>query len=626
MIVTLLPLISLFVSCFITMMGFGLIGIVLPVRMSWAGFDTSTVGLILSMYAVGMMFGGIYSRKLIARVGHIRMFAACASLGAISVLSFTLSNNEWLWGLMRMIIGFCSACTFAVIDGWLSDEASENNRSQILAFSQITVMAAMFVSQFMLNLAPINQPTLFIIAGMLFCAGLIPLVMSRRSGPSIQETTSMSLWTLFGKSPLGVVSCFASGIFYSALMNLLPLFAAHQHMNGFMLSLFMASAVMGAFVLQFPIGMLSDRFDRRTILFYLMIINIIATGLIPFAAHLHLEVFMMVATGITNGVFCCMYPMSISETFDRIQKTDMAAAMGGLLIVYALGSVVGPLSASYFMTQFGDNTLFIFLAISQLLLIGFIIYRMRAREALPIESQESFVMQTEVGSALFDLDPRIPVNDSETPDNLETQVAATIAENSPAAAVRMAIEIAQTAPEKAAQLCARLAQIDDIEVGRLYTAIVQAAPDLSQDIADALASSAPEQTAELVAWMSDHHPDKLQDIVLAIAREYPTDLEEQEERPEDEELESFDTSEEMRPADLEAYQESAAELVSHYVENHPDQAVNIAAAVIENVPEAASDIVEMLNESEQIASTALTTALDENMDPIDETDDRSDEH
>lgn len=610
MVVTLIPLISLFVSCFITMMGFGLIGLVLPVRMGWAGLDTSTIGLVLAMYAVGMLIGGIYSRKLIARVGHIRMFAACASLGAISVLAFSLTDNTWMWALFRTIIGFCSACTFAAIDGWLSDEASDTNRGKILAMSQITVMSAMFVSQFMINLAPIDQPTLFVISGILFCSGLIPLVMSRRKGPEVHETTSMSLLTLFNKSPLGVISCFSSGLLYGALMNMLPLFAAHQEITGFMLSLFMAAAVMGSFVLQFPIGILSDRFDRRTVIFFLIILNMVATAFIPLAAKYQLETFMMVTTGIANGIFTCLYPLSISETFDRIQKSDMAAAMGGLLIVYALGNIVGPLGASYVMQHFGDIALFGFLIFTQLALLGFVVYRMRAREALPIDVQESFVMHTEAGSALYDLDPRIPQDDAQTPDNLETQVAATIAEQSPAAAVRMAIEIAQTAPEKAAELCTRLAQTDDIEVGRLYSAIVHAAPELSQDIADALASNAPEQTAELVAWLSDHRPEKLQDIVMAIANQYP----QEEDETIDDELDIPDQDEEleeepMRPADLEAYQESAAELVAHYVENHPQDAVKIAAAVVENVPEAASDIVEILHDAEQIDNQELTSDI-----------------
>ncbi|MFM2484763.1 MFS transporter [Celerinatantimonas yamalensis] len=611
MVVTLLPLVSLFVSLFITMMGFGLIGLVLPVRMGWENIDTGTIGLILAMYAVGMLVGGIYSRKLIARVGHIRMFAACASLGAISVLGFSLSTNQVLWGLMRMAMGFCSACTFAVIDGWLSDEASDNNRGKILAISQITVMSAMFVSQFMINLAPIDQPTLFVIGGMLFCAGLIPLVMSRRKGPEVHETTSMSLLTLFTKSPLGVVSCFASGLLYSSLMNMLPLFAAHNKISGFMLSLFMAAAIMGSFVLQFPVGMLSDRFDRRAVLFNLIIFNMIASALIPIAAYFHLQVPMMIATGLTNGIFTCMYPMSISETFDRIQKVDMAAAMGGLLIVYAMGSTAGPLTASYMMAVFGDNALFVFLIVSQLALLGFVVYRMRAREALPVGVQESFVMHTEAGSALFDLDPRIPQEGSDTPDNIETQVAATIAENSPAAAVRMAIEIAQTSPEKAAELCARLAQIDDIEIGRLFKAIVEAAPDLSQDIAEALASNVPEQSADLVAWMSDNYPDKLQDIVLAIANQYPTDDSDSPNNDESNDDSIAEETAELRPADLEAYQESATELVSHYLANHPHEAVNIAAAVVANVPEAASDIVEMLHEADQIDSDALKSDIEE---------------
>ncbi|RVU30107.1 MFS transporter [Neptunomonas marina] len=597
MIVTLFPLVSLFASCFILMLGFGLIGILLPVRMGIENISTDTIGLVLSMYAVGMLLGGYYCRRLIDRVGHIRIFAASAAMSAMAILLCSLYVNEWLWGIMRMVMGFSIACAFAVIDGWLSDAASEQTRGRILATSQIVVMAALFCGQFLLNIAPPEGTKLFVIAGILLCFALLPLILSKRVGPTIHEMTGMSYRDLIKASPLGVTACFFSGLLYGAIINMLPVFAKHYDIVGFNLSLYVAAAVFGAFILQFPVGVLSDRFDRRSVLFYLLVISIATTLATPFGAHNSLFYLMLVTTGISTGIFTCLYPMSIAETFDRIQRSEMASAMGGLLMIYALGSIFGPLASSYTMQKLGDDALFSFLAVAQGLLLIFVVYRMKARAALPVEEQESFVIQQpSVATALYELDPRTQYEILDLPISLEAQVAITIAESSPAAAVNMAKEIAQTSPEKAASLTAALAQVDDIDVARLFSSIIKAAPELSLEIAEALASNAPEQSTELVAWLAENQPDKLAEMVAEIAEEFPAPV--------------IEEPEEIRPAEVEAYHESATELVTHFAENQPEQAVNIAAAVVENLPDMASEMVEILNDAEQVPDKLVSDIND----------------
>ncbi len=587
MIITILPLISLFVSCFILMLGFGLIGILLPVRMGLEGLNTDTIGLVLSMYAVGMLLGGLYCRKLIMRVGHIRIFSASAALGAISILVCSLTMNEIVWGAMRMLMGFCIACSFAVIDGWLSDASSEKTRGRILATSQVVVMAAIFSGQFMLNIAPPTEPTLFIICGILLCLALMPLIMSRRPGPAVQDMKGMSFARLFSCSPLGVVCCFFGGIMYGGMLNMLPVYASHNGINGFELSLYMAIAILGAFVLQFPVGMLSDRYDRRTVLFFMLIVNLVATAATPFSVHYDFAFLMMLTTAISTGLFSCLYPMSISETLDKVQRSEMAAAMGGLLSIYACGSILGPSTSSIAMKWLGDDALFGFLFVSEALLLIFVLYRMRAREALPLKNQESFIMQPAVVSMTTpEIDPRVYHTGDDTPVSLEAKVAVSIAESSPGAAVNMAKEIAQTSPDKAAELCAALAQVEQIDIARLFTSITRTAPELSLEIAEALTSNSQETTTELIRWLADNEPAKLAELVSSLASQLPKA--------------TINPTEEIRPADLGAYKEAASELVSHFAEHQPEQAVDIAAAVVEQLPETASEIVDILQSTDEV--------------------------
>lgn len=583
------------------MLGSGLTGLLMPVRMAEENISTDIIGIVLSMYAVGMLLGGNYSRVFIARVGHIRMFAACAAITSIAVLSCSMTMNQWVWGIMRMLMGLSIACTMAVIDGWLSEDADDKSRGRILATNQVVITLGLLCSQFLLNIASVKDATLFILAGILMCLALLPITLSKRTGPVINEMTGMTYRQLIKASPLGVACAIINGILYGAIINMLPVFAKAHSISGINLSIYMALALLGAFIMQFPVGMLSDRFDRRSILFYLLLASLFVTVPAPWYANNGWFLPLTCSTALIIGIISCLYPMSISETFDRIKRSEMASAMGGLLTLYALGYIAGPLLSSFLMKHFGNSALFSFIAIGEILLLLFVTYRMRARAPLPVEMQEPYVpQQMSVMVAPYELDPRTQQSLQEGSSSLEAKVAITMAESNPGAAVTMVKEIAQTSPEKATELTAALAQVDRIDIARLYASITRAAPELNLEIAEALASSAPERTSSLVDWIVNHQPEKLSAIITELLNSIPSSYQE--------ELD-FE-SEQTRLVDIEEYHQTAVELVSHFAENHPEQAVEVASAVVENIPDMASDLVEILHETEQVEEEDLVSSLE----------------
>ncbi len=408
MLVIFTRLIPLLISYFILMLSYGLIGLLIPVKLNMVGTNTDTIGLILSMYAVGLLIGGFYSRHLISKVGHVRVFAVCAAIGAASILICSLTLNYWVWATMRMLMGLSIACAFTVMDGWLSQAVSEAYRGRILAVSQSVILAAFFLGQFLLGLASPATTSLFIIAAILLCLSMIPLATSRKPEPLIEHSGRMQLTEVAKISPLGVASCLFGGILYGALISMLPIFAEQYGINEFRLSLYMASAVLGAFVLQFPVGMLSDRFQRRTILIYLLAIAIITSASTPFLAKSSQFIAIMFTTGISAGIFTCLYPIGLAEALDRVKQSDSVATMGALLSIYAIGNILGPLVSSITMKHFGNDVLFYFLAIAEFSLLLFLTYRIQVRAPVPLEDQESFVMHpSALGAPLVNLDPRI---------------------------------------------------------------------------------------------------------------------------------------------------------------------------------------------------------------------------
>ncbi|MEH6580190.1 MAG: MFS transporter [Amphritea sp.] len=612
---TFFSLISLFISCFIFFLGHGLINVLLPVRMALDGVSTDTIGMVLSLYFVGMLLGALYSKTLIKRAGHIRMFAGCVAMGAVTILICSLYADPALWGVMRVFLGFCNACSLTAMESWLSGSSSKETRGKVLGAYNAVMLGGLFGGQFFMNVASPEGTILFVVGGILFCVAIIPMVLSRLTGPVVEEVSSMSLPALYKISPLGVVSCLVSGLIYAALFNMLPVFAKDYGIVEFQLSLYMGAAILGAFVLQFPVGYLSDRFDRRTVLLCLLIISAVVGLSVTVLAPMGIHWAMYAATGITSGIIACTYPLSISESFDKLRQSEMVAAMGSLIMAFALGGMLGPYSASLVMNIFGNSALFYFLAVIQLLLAGFVMYRMTVRQALPVEEQESFVMQGAGLTSAVDLDPRTEYVEQDMPLSAEAETAVTIAATDPAAAVKMARAIAMANTERGVEVAAAIAQVQGIDVLRLYEVMKEAMPYQILDVTRTIVKAKPELAYELVKKLAEWHPMQVVPVAAEIGRTFP-DLRMEmarvaaESAPESavQVAEYYaqvlaEEREAVRPADREddTSEEDALNIVSELWQAAPEQALDMAVAMVDAIPETAVQVAE-----EYIASVGVT--------------------
>lgn len=604
---------SLFISCFILLLGNGLINVLLPVRMGLDGAGTYAIGVVLSFYYVGMLLGAIYSRNLIARAGHIRMFAGCVAVAAVSILVCSLYSEPILWGGMRFVIGFCNACAFTAMESWLSDSSTKSTRGKVLAMYNAVVLAGLFGGQFFMNFASPADATLFVIAGILLCAAIVPMVMSKNGGPVIDEVASMSLFRLYKISPLGVVCCLTSGVIFSALFNLLPVFAGDYGIVDLQLSGYMGAAIFGAFILQFPVGYLSDRFDRRSVLLMLLSVSA-ATALLAVAlVKLGYIPALFFATAVTSGIIGCTYPLSIAEAFDRLRQSEMVAAMGSMILAFSLGGVLGPFTASIAMVEFGSDALFYYLAVVQLLLAGFVIFRMSARHALPVADQESFVMQGSTISSSIDLDPRSEYIEHIQPLTAEAEAAITVAEIDPAAAVAMARTVAIKNPQMGVVVAAAVATVDGIDVLQLYDVMKKAIPEQIQDVTQAIVTTRPELAYELVSQLAQWYPDQVVEVAAQISTSLPelrVDMAKVavEAAPESAtEVALYyaqvlaEEHEAVRYAEREedTSEEEAVNIAAELWQGADDQALDVAVALVDAIPESAVSMAQ-----EYIASNA----------------------
>ncbi|MGB0836018.1 MAG: MFS transporter [Psychrobium sp.] len=626
---TLISLISLFVSCFILFFANGLINVLLPVRMGLDGVNTDTIGMVLSLYFVGLIIGAIYSKNLIKKSGHIRMFAGCVALSAVSILVCSLYTDPVLWGLMRVLLGFCNACAFTAMESWLSDSATEENRGKLLSVYHGTALFGLFAGQFLMNAADPQESVLFVLAGIFLCMAVTPVVLSRHKGPQVEDVASMSIKRLVQISPLGMMTCFISGIVYASMFNLLPVFAKSSNIIAFDLSLYMGFAIFGAFIMQFPVGYLSDKYDRRTVLLGMISLSLLTAFLVTVSSGNGLSSMLVLATLITGGTLACLYPLSVSETLDKLKQSEMVAAMGTMILVQSIGGVIGPYTSSLIMKSIGANSLFYFIILIELFLAGFVLYRMSVRKALPVEEQEAFVMQSAVVAATASpaLDPRTQFVEPEPRLSRQAKTAKDLAELDPAAAVKMARAIALDNPESGVEIARAIATVGGIDVLRFYEVMQEAAPFQMPEITQALVTTNPDHAYDLVSKLAQWHPTQVVNVAQQISESLPELRSEMAKVAVEHAPESAiqvaqyyaqvisDEQQALRPADREddTSEEDALEIASQIWESAPEQAVDVAVAIADNLPESAVDIAsELATNFHEPDSPIIDSAQQEN--------------
>ncbi len=422
---------SLLLGAGILILGNGLIGITLPIRMGIEGLPPEVSGLVMSAYYGGLVGGCIYGPRIIGRVGHIRAFAAFAAVISAATLLHALWFAALPWAVLRAVSGFCMAGLFATIESWLNVRSSNETRGQVLSLYMITAYFGSGLGQLLVNGWQVTGVELFCLAALLLSLSLVPVVLTHVSAPDLAQIRPLPFRELYAISPLGVAGAFGGGLISGGFYGMGAVFGQANGMSVLNVSLFMGVTVFGGLLLQWPIGRLSDRFDRRTVLFWVLS----ATAAVCFAEYLlattHAGLFWLLLglTGLFGGFMATIYPISLAHAFDYVESDRTVAASAGMLLAWAIGATCGPLLASWFMGQLGPSALFLFLVVVAALLAGFVRYRMSQRPALPSEEQGPFVPlgQTAPGQTTVvavQLDPRAePIEETpaeEEPEERQT--------------------------------------------------------------------------------------------------------------------------------------------------------------------------------------------------------------
>lgn len=388
---------ALLLGIALIMLGSGLQSTLLGVRAALEDFPTTMTGLVMSAYFAGFLAGSIAAPRLLQQVGHVRVFAALASLASTAVLAHAVVVEPWTWIAMRLLTGFCSAGLYVVAESWLNDRATNETRGQLLAAYMVIVLGGVGGGQFLLNVADPAGFVLFIAASILISLALIPILLTATPAPDFTSPTTISLRELYRVSPLGVIGCFGIGIAQSALWGMSAVYAESIGFSIAEITFYGGAIFLGGILFQFPLGRLSDRFDRRQVI----------TGVtcVAFAVSLaavfigELSIWHSLAVILLIGGMCMpAYSLCVAHTNDFLQPSQMVAASASLYFVYGVGASFGPFATAGVMSLYGPPGFYFSLAVANGAVFLFALYRMTRRAAVPLEEQVSSIYMPSQGS------------------------------------------------------------------------------------------------------------------------------------------------------------------------------------------------------------------------------------
>ena len=390
---------TLFFGLLLIMSGNGLQVVLLGTEATEAGFSKITTGFVMAGYFLGIFCGSILVPRMLDNVGHVRVFGAMAALASAAVLVVAALVNPLVWALMRLITGFCFAGMYIVCESWLNDQSTNETRGQMLSLYMIFSMGGLAIGQMLIGAGGEDGIGLFLLASVLVSIAVVPVLLSVGKAPAFEEPERMSLRRLLQISPLAVVGLGINGVAVSTLFGMGAVYGLSIGLSNAEVGYFMTAPVVGALILQYPVGRLSDRFDRRMVIFGVAVMGAAATAMAALfgRADFALLLACMLAYG---GSLFPLYSLCIAHANDFLTPRQMVAAASGLVMVNGAGAVLGSPLAALSLEYFGVGSFFILVMIIQLMIAAFALFRMTRRAPVPNLAQGPFVAIPESGSAI----------------------------------------------------------------------------------------------------------------------------------------------------------------------------------------------------------------------------------
>ncbi len=367
------------------------------------------IGVIQGSYYAGFLIAALKSEHLIQRIKHIRAFSFFASIATVATLATVFAHHIAIWILMRFIMGLCIAALYVVIESWFLIVSSKKNRGVVLGIYMLGLYLSQSSSQFIIDFVDIQSMMAFIVAGMLAALSILPVTFTHSTIPDMEVPPPSAVLKFFIMAPLGTVGAVLAGVMLGSFYTFGPNFAQNYNYS---IAYLMSITIAGGFLLQYPIGHLSDHFDRRKVLIIVSALTLLmAAGLVLFLKR---EFWVLFFSFFLGGFAFTIYPLCITQVVDRSDTSQATTVAGAMLFAYSIGAVIGPLVTPIFISFFGGAVgLYYSIGFSSVILLVLGLIVVGIKKPVPKEERESFVAIPPQTPVVGDLDPRnkIPKKD-----------------------------------------------------------------------------------------------------------------------------------------------------------------------------------------------------------------------
>jgi MFS family permease len=390
----------------ILMLGSGLQATLLGLRATLEGFPTSLTGLVMSCYYVGFLLGTRIAPRLLLRVGHVRVFAALAALASVAILVHATWLHPLPWAAMRLVSGLCFAGIYVVAESWLNHRASRTNRGRLLAVYMLVLYVGLGSAQFLLLAANPETAAPFMLVSALISLAMLPILASAQPTPEPALPQPVHYRDLYLNSPLAVVAVAVSGMISSTIFSMGPVYARLSGADTRGVAEFMAVSILAAVLTQYPVGRLSDRTDRRTVIAGACVLATLAAGSILVLSPLPHLLFLLL-TALFSGAALTLYSLAVSHINDKLEPAQMVAASSALLLINGIAAAAGPVVSGSLMSSFGPKAYFGTLATLTGGLTVYDLWRKSRRSPVPPAQKGPFINTQQIVTCAG-LDPAPP--------------------------------------------------------------------------------------------------------------------------------------------------------------------------------------------------------------------------
>lgn len=380
MLTSLVPFVSLLVSTLLMMVAFGLQSYVIPVRSVAEGWSTQTITWIATGYTLGFTISCIVTPKFVLAVGHVRVFVALVTLLSTAILLCSLVVDWRAWMLFRAISGFAISGSYLIIESWLNERVTNENRASIFSLYVMTTMVGGIGGQYLVPLGDPTNTSLFILCAIIFSVSLLPTALTSSPLPAPPTQARFNVLKLYRRSPVAVVGAFLAGALSGGWLNLGGVFTQRIGLTTAQGATLLAAVLVGSALSQIPIGRASDRMDRRLVMVACGLVGVVSC-LAMMAAQGSSPAVLYVMAAAVGSVIFPIYALNVAHANDLAKPDEYVEVSSGMMIVYGVGTISGPLMVGPIMDRFGPSSLFAVFTLYFALYGGYAAWRIMRRDA-----------------------------------------------------------------------------------------------------------------------------------------------------------------------------------------------------------------------------------------------------